>query len=206
MFSMTLPLIMLAGWLSIAEGGPVGRFGREEFIAYYIGALLARNLTGVWIIWEQDRDIRQGRLSFKLLKPMNPIIHYVALALGSKPIRVGMLIPVVIALPFLFPGVRFVTDPLQFMLFVLAIVGAWAIVFLIQYTTGLLGFWITQSLSVHDAWFAVFSLLSGYLIPLELFPPFMQDVLYVTPFRYLLSFPVEIFTRQLSNGQIFQGL
>jgi len=95
---------------------------------------------------------------------------------------------------------------LQLALFVPAIFGAWAIAFLIQYTTGLLGFWITQSLSLHDAWFAVFSLLSGYLIPLDLFPPRMRDVLFVTPFRYMLSFPVEIFTKQLNIGQIIQGL
>jgi ABC-2 type transport system permease protein len=205
-FAMVLPLIMLAGWLSIAESGPVGRFGREDFIAYYIASLFVRNLTGIWVIWEQDRDIRQGRLSFKLLKPMNPIVHYIALGLGSKPIRVGILIPVVLAIPFLIPGVHFVTDPLQLALFVPAVFGAWAIAFLIQYTTGLLGFWISQSLSLHDAWFAVFSLLSGYLIPLELFPPRVRDVLFLTPFRYMLSFPVEIFTKQLNLAQIVQGL
>ncbi len=205
-FAMTLPLIMLAGWLSIAEGGPVGRFGREDFIGYYIASLFVRNLTGIWIIWEQDRDIRQGRLSFKLLKPMNPIVHYIALGLGSKPIRVGVVIPVVLIVPLVVPGVRFVTDPLQLALFIPAVLGAWAIVFLIQYTTGLLAFWISQSLSIHDAWFAVFSLLSGYLIPLELFPPALRDLLYVTPFRYMLSFPVEIFTKQLDVARILQGL
>lgn len=205
-FAMILPLIMLAGWLSIAESGPVGRFGREDFIAYYIASLFVRNLTGTWVIWEQDRDIRQGRLSFKLLKPMNPIIHYVAFGLASKPIRIGILIPVVIAIPFLIRGIEFVTNPVQVVLFFAAIFGAWGLSFLIQYTTGLLGFWITQSLSLHDAWFAVFSLLSGYLIPLELFPPAIRDVLFITPFRYMLSFPVEIFTKQLTSAKIVQGL
>jgi ABC-2 type transport system permease protein len=203
---MVLPLIMLAGWLSIAENGPVGRFGRADFITYYIASLLVRNLTGIWIIWEQDRDIRQGRLSFRLLKPMNPIVHYIALGLGSKPIRVGILVPVVLATPSLIPGVTFVTEPAKILLLVPAVFGAWAIAFLIQYTTGLLGFWITQSLSLHDAWFAVFSLLSGYLIPLELFPPAMKNALYWTPFRYMLSFPVEILTKQLNVAQIVQGL
>ena len=206
MFAMVLPLVMLAAWLSIAEGGPVGRFGREQFIAYYVAALLVRNLTGTWIIWEQDRDIRQGQLSFKLLKPMNPIIHYIALALGSKPIRSGMLIPFVIAVPYLFTGVEFAATPFLLVSFLVAVVGAWAIGFLIQYTTGLLGFWISQATNLHDVWFAVFSLCSGYLIPLYLFPPALRNALYLTPFRYMLSFPVEIFTKQLGPVQIAQGL
>ena len=206
MFAMILPLIMLAGWLSIAESGPVGRFRREDFIAYYFASLFVRNLTGIWVIWEQDHDIRQGRLSFRLLKPMNPIIHYMAFGLASKPIRVGILVPVVIAVSLFIPGVQFVANPLHVALFIPALFGAWAIGFLIQYTIGLLGFWMTQSLSLHDAWFALFSLLSGYLIPLDLFPPGIRNVLFVTPFRYILSFPVEIFTRQLSTAQILQGL
>jgi ABC-2 type transport system permease protein len=206
MFAMVLPLVMLAAWLSIAEGGPVGRFGREQFIAYYVAALLVRNLTGTWIIWEQDRDIRQGQLSFKLLKPMNPVIHYIALALGSKPIRCGMLIPFVIAVPYLFPGVEFASAPFLLVSFVVAVVGAWAIGFLIQYTMGLLGFWISQATNLHDVWFAVFSLCSGYLIPLDLFPPALRNVLYASPFRYMLSFPVEIFTKQLGPMQILPGL
>ena len=47
MVSMVLPLIMLAAWLSIAEGGPVGRFSRTDFIEYYVAAILVRNLTRV---------------------------------------------------------------------------------------------------------------------------------------------------------------
>jgi ABC-2 type transport system permease protein len=53
LFTMMLPLIMMAAWLSMTEGGPIGRFGRGDFIAYYLAAVLIRNITGVWIIWEQ---------------------------------------------------------------------------------------------------------------------------------------------------------
>src|SRR5262245_18830905 len=193
---MVLPLVMLAAWLSIAENGRVGRFGKEGFIAYYMAALFVRNMTATWIIWEQDRDIRQGQLSFKLLKPMNPIVHYIALTLASKPIRAGILIPLLIAMPFLVPGVEFATHPLLLASFVLSMAGAWSMLFLIQYTTGLLGFWITQSVALNDVWFAIFSLCSGYLIPLDLFPPGLRDLLYVSPFRYMMSFPIEIFTKQ----------
>ncbi|MBI4474986.1 MAG: ABC-2 family transporter protein [Acidobacteria bacterium] len=200
-----LPLIMLAAWLSIAEGGPVGRFGRAEFIAYYMAALLVRNLTGVWVIWELDWDIRHGHLSFKLLKPMNPIFHYMALSWGSKPIRAGFLLPFLAAVLIYIPGNQFSLDPLTVILFAISIIGAWFLLFSVQYIIGLLAFWITQSLSLHDVWFAIFSLFSGYLIPIELFPPLLGDLVHASPFRYMLSFSAEIITGQLTFAQTLEG-
>src|SRR4029079_2480236 len=111
MFSMVLPLIMLAGWLSIAEDGPVVRVGKTEFIAYYVAAILVRNLTGVWIIWDLDSDIRRGEMSFKLLKPLNPIVHYIAQSLSAKPLRLAVLIPMVVAVAYIVPGIHFAVSP-----------------------------------------------------------------------------------------------
>ena len=206
MFSMVLPLIMLAGWLSIAEGGRVGRFGRTDFIEYYVAAILVRNLTGVWIIWDLDADIRHGEMSFKLLKPLNPIIHYIAQSLSAKPLRLAVLAPMVISVAWLIPGVRFDARPQTLFLFTLAIAGTWAMLFFIQYTNGLLGFWITQAIGINDMWFGIFSLFSGYLIPLDLFPPFLRNALHALPFRYMMSFPIEIFTGQLRMSEILRGL
>src|SRR5262249_9832264 len=106
MLSMVLPLVMLSGWLSIAEGGPVGRFGRIDFIEYYVAAILVRNLTGVWIIWDLDSDIRQGEMSFKLLKPLNPIIHYIAQSLSAKPMRLLVIIPLIVGVQYFNPAVH----------------------------------------------------------------------------------------------------
>jgi ABC-2 type transport system permease protein len=206
MFSMVLPLIMLAGWLSIADGGSIGRFGRIEFIEYYIAAIVVRNLTGVWIIWDLDAAIRKGEMSFRLLKPLNPIVHYVAQSLSAKPLRLAVLLPLVAGVLIFVPGVQFSLTPLMLFFLFLAIAGTWAMLFFIQYVNGLLGFWITQAVGINDMWFGVFSLFSGYLIPLDLFPPMIRDALYAMPFRYMMSFPIEIFTGLLQTPEILRGL
>jgi ABC-2 type transport system permease protein len=206
MVSMVLPLVMLAAWLSIAEGGPVGPFGRIDFIEYYVAAILIRNLTGVWIIWDLDAAIRHGEMSFRLLKPMNPIVHFVAQSLSAKPLRLAILLPLVVAVALFVPGVHFAWNPLMLFFLSLAVLGTWAMLFFIQYTNGLLSFWITQAIGINDMWFGVFSLFSGYLIPLDLFPPSIRDALFALPFRYMMSFPIEIFTDRLGIQQIVRGL
>jgi ABC-2 type transport system permease protein len=55
-------------------------------------------------------------------------------------------------------------------------------------------------------WFGIFALFSGYLIPLDLFPPALRNALFAMPFRYMASFPIEIFTNHLAVTEILRGL
>ena len=206
MLTIVLPLIMLAAWLSIAEKGPVGSYDRMTFISYYLAALVVRNMTGMWFIWEMDSEMRLGSLSFRLLKPMDPIVHYFAYACSSKPFRVFILGPASVVALLVFPGLNWSVDPLSLLLFVTSLAGALLILFLMQYTIGLTGFWITRSLSINDAWFFTYSLASGYLVPLDLFPPVIRDVLWLLPFRYTMSFPVELLMGRLSVREIVIGI
>lgn len=206
MLTIVLPLIMMAAWLSIAERGPIGSYDRNRFVSYYLAALVVRNITGMWFIWEMDSDMRLGSLSFRLLKPMDPIVHYLAVALSSKPFRVLILGPVYVIVVVFFPGLNWVADPVRLLLFVASMTGALGILFLMQYTIGLTGFWITRSLSVNDAWFFTYSLASGYLVPLDLFPPAVRDVLLFLPFRYTMSFPVELLTGRMTAVETLLGI
>jgi ABC-2 type transport system permease protein len=206
MLTIVLPLIMMAAWLSIAARGPVGGYDQTRFVSYYLAALVVRNLTGMWFIWEMDRDMRLGELSFRLLKPMDPMIHYLALALSSKPFRVLVLGPACLIASMVFPGLNWAMDPLRLTLFLASLAGALAILFLMQYTIGLSGFWITRSISLNDAWFFTYSLASGYLVPLDLFPDAIRKILDFLPFRYTMSFPVELLTSRLSPGEILAGI
>lgn len=205
MMTIVLPLVMMAGWLAAAETGPVGRFSYADILTYYVGAVIVRNLTGVWIIWELEADIRSGNMSFRLLKPINPIFHYMASSLAPKPLRFLILIPVLVVVWAVVPGLRFSADPVHLLSFVVAIALSWSMMFLQLYTVGLLGFWITRPSALHDVWFGVFSLFSGYLIPIELFPEWAQGALFALPFRYNMSFPIEILTGRLQTTQILEG-
>jgi ABC-2 type transport system permease protein len=43
-----------------------------------------------------------------------------------------------------------------------------------------------------DVWLALFFVFSGYLYPVELFPPALKAVVDWLPFRYQLGLPVEL--------------
>jgi ABC-2 type transport system permease protein len=205
MLTGVLPLIMLAAWLSLGAGGPVGSFTPTDFIAYYLAAIFVRQLTGVWIVWDMDYQIRQGEFSTLLLRPLDPIHVFAVHAIGSKGLRFLMLAPVLGTAAF-FTGVRYPVEPLTLITFVVAMFGAWLLSFFIQYINGLLAFWITQAVAVFELWFGLWTILSGYLIPLDLLPPAVARAAYWLPFRYQLAVPLEIIMGRLQGIELWRSL
>lgn len=202
----TLPLVMLAVWLTLAASGPVGNYGAEDFTAYYLALLLVRQLTTVWVAWELDHDIRLGELSAKLLRPLNPIHNHIALHLADKLFRLLTVVPLILGVMALVPGLSYPLTPARLLLFAGSLAAALAMRFLSQYCTGLLSFWISHSLAVNDILFAGMLMFGGVIAPLELFPPQMAAWVQWLPFRYMLSLPVEILIGRVQGAALLQGL
>jgi ABC-2 type transport system permease protein len=76
----------------------------------------------------------------------------------------------------------------------ISIVGGWLISLLVNFAIGLLSLFLESSVKVMDVYLALFFVLSGYLIPVELFSPTLRTVAGALPFRYQLGLPVELMT------------
>ncbi len=205
MLTSSFPLIMLAVWLSLAQNGPIGNYNAGDFVGYYLLALYVREMTSVWVSWELDSDIRHGDLSIKLLHPLHPIHEYIASNLADKVMRVVLMTPLIILVVWLIPGVHYVLTPLNVLLFVLALVVAWLHRFMLQYVTGLLSFWMSQALTLQDIQWMLFLLLGGTVAPIDLLPGWLATLARVLPFRYELSFPIEILQGRLSTNDLLVG-
>jgi len=191
LLSTNMPLVMLALWTAVAREAPVGRFGQKDFVAYYLAALVVRLLTGAWVVWELNHEIKQGTLAFKLLRPIHPLLGYACQNVAAVPVRLIVALPVTLILLFTAAGTNVTRDPLLLALFPFTIFGAWVITFLAMSVIAALAFWVDSATSVAQVWFGLFTILSGYLLPLELFPPWFGAAARWLPFRYMLAFPVE---------------
>jgi ABC-2 type transport system permease protein len=201
LISTNMPLVMLALWSAVAREAPVGRFGESEFVAYYLAALVVRLLTGAWVIWELNFEIRQGTLAFRLMRPIHPLVAYACENVAAMPLRVALALPVAVALLFLVGGDHVTRDPLLLALFPVAVVGAWLITFLAMAVVGSLAFHIDSSASLFEIWLGLFGVFSGYLVPLDLFPGWVQSLARALPFRYMLAFPVEMIVGMQSRSR-----
>ncbi len=199
LLSTNMPLVMLALWSAVARDAPVGRFGQRDFAAYYLATLVVRLLTGAWVIWELNYEIRQGTLAFRLLRPVHPLVVYACENIAAMPLRVLISLPVAVGLLLAVGGSRITHDPLLVALFPLTVVGAWAITFLAMSIVGALAFYIDSAASLFEIWMGLQGVFSGYLVPLELFPRWVGLAARFLPFRYMLAFPVEMITGMQSR-------
>lgn len=202
----TMPLVMLALWSAAAADAPIQGFGQPEFVTYYAIALVVRHMSSSWIVWELNADVRSGALAMYLLRPIHPIWIYVSENLGALPLRIVILVPIVGTLLLTLDASPITTDPVAIVLFVCTLFGAWALTFASQTIVGLLSLWTEQSLGIWDVWFGLFALLSGYLIPLELFPVSLRPIADVLPFHGMGGLSIEILMGRVEGAAMLRGV
>jgi ABC-2 type transport system permease protein len=186
-----MPFVMLAIWHAVASDGPIGRFGQKDFVAYYLGGWVIRLLTSTWLVWELSMEIRGGTLSARLLRPLHPLFAFSAQHLAALPMRALIVTPVVATLVLVAGDRLAIRDPRVLAIFLASMVGAWLLIFFTMVLLGSLSFFLESAIGVFEVWLALFAVLSGYLVPLELLPAWVGRIARVLPFDSMLSFPLE---------------
>jgi ABC-2 type transport system permease protein len=198
----TFPLVMLALWTTVAEEAPFRGYDSADFVAYYLATLIVRNLTGSWVAWQISEEIRSGTMSMRLLRPLHPFVALAASHVAAIPFRGIVAIPIALVLLVSSGASALTTEPLQLALIVPSLLLAWLITFSILFAIGSLAFFLTRSMALLNLYFGLFSLLSGYLLPLPLLPGWISQIAKWLPFRFMLSVPVELLTRRFEPGEL----
>jgi ABC-2 type transport system permease protein len=190
----TQPLIMMGLWTSVAQLQPFAHYTSADFVAYFLAALIVRQLTGNWVAWQISEDVRSGAMAMRLLRPIHPLVAYAASHAAAIPFRSIIALPVAVILLASSGSGALTTDPVRLALVVPSIALAWLITFALMFAIGALAFFLTQTMAIANLYFALYSLFSGYLMPLELLGP-VANIARWLPFRFMLSAPVELLTR-----------
>jgi ABC-2 type transport system permease protein len=205
MLTSTMPLINLAFWTAVARDGAFEGYTASQFTAYFLGALIVRNLTGNWVAWQLSEDIRTGVLSMRLLRPIHPLIAYASIQSAALPFRSLIAVPIAAILLVTSGGAALTTDPVQLLLFIPSILLAWAITFGLMFALGCLSFWITQSYAIVAFYFGLWSLFSGYIVPMDIMTkkfPIIGEIATWMPFYSMLGAPIEMMTKQLTVSEM----
>ena len=212
LFSVIRPVIFLAAWVAVAnsQGGQIGAYDVRDFAAYYIALSLVTNLTMSWNAYDFEFEVRMGRLSPKLLRPLHPIHYSVVENLVWK---LTTIIPLSIVLVFiaLTFDARFRTTPAHLLLFVPSVVLAAALAFLSGWVLATLAFWTTRVHAISTFWDRAAFIFAGQIAPLALLPGPLQAISLALPFGYVLGVPAEILrggvsvttALELMVGQVF---
>lgn len=201
------PVIYLVVWSTVAraQGGGVGDFTPGDFAGYYLVMMLVNHATFTWIMWESDVRVRDGSYSAALLRPVHPIHSDVADNLAYKICTITVMLPTAAILALAFrPEIH--PQPWAIAAFIPALVLAYFVRFIIEWALSLAAFWTTRIVSINEMYYVALVFFGGRFAPLELLPRPVHAVAAGLPFRWMLSFPVELLLGRLSATQAAQGL
>ena len=182
-------------WKSIFEysGEAVIRgFTFQEMISYYALSVIIGVFTWSTVDNWIENDVRFGNLVTVLLKPVNFFYWYYFFEVGTHLFGlITELIPIFI-ISFLFFGVGIAAFS-NFVLFIISLLLAALLYFLISYIVGLTAFWFKRIFGIRRLKRVVVSFLSGAFIPLAFLPSSLEKVSRYLPFQYIRQEPIFIY-------------
>lgn len=201
------PVIYLVVWsaVSTAKGGAVDGFGPREFAAYFIVSMLVNFITFDWHMWEMEFRIRDGSFSPLLLRPVHPIHADMASNITYKILMLAVMLPVAAALAYAFDA-PIHPSAATVGCFIPAILLAWLLRSVLEWTMALVAFWTTRVLAINRIYFSANVFLSGRMAPLVLLPATLGAVAAYLPFRWSVAFPTELLLGRIPLDEVPRGL
>jgi viologen exporter family transport system permease protein len=186
-------------WRAVAEAGmPVAAEPRA--LVWYLAVTEWILLSVPAVHLEVQEAIRRGDVVYRLGRPASYVIGELASGLGLLAVRAPVMALTAFLCAFAFTGwippVRVLAIVVPFGLAAAALMTA---LFL---GIGLLAFWLEDVSPVYWVWQKLMFVLGGLMLPLDLYPGFIQRIAAFTPFPALLGRPASFV---LGNGAVTPG-
>jgi ABC-2 type transport system permease protein len=197
-------------WRAIYAGksGTVAGYTLAQMVSYYLVVTIVDALTAVAEDdWQIAADIKDGRISQFLLKPINYLTYRFCLfGAGRLIYTLVALLPVTL---FILYQRHYFVPPANWETygwFATSIVLTAMLQFLISYTLALLAFWLLEISTLIFIVFAFEYIAGGHLFPLDILPRGISTLLEFTPFPYQMFFPVSIYVGKVTGNGLYRGL
>lgn len=201
------PVVSLLIWRAAMASGASLPVSASYLTSYFVLLSVVSVMTSAWLSNFLASHIRNGELSVWLARPGSFLYELAANNVSEKIFKLVVLLPMVGVFAWVFrDSVDLAAAPWRWVLLVVsALLGA-VMFFSIDVIEGSLAFWLDEVSGIVAVRHLMMLVLAGQLVPLALMPAWSQGFLDVQPFRYLLSFPIEIIVGDLNPGEIATGL
>lgn len=138
-----------------------------------------------------DEDVRSGSLAVRLLKPISYPLYCLSSTLGERSVRflfnlaIGSLVALILVGPISFSvGSLWMVALAVLLAFILDGIG--------HLIVGLGAFWLEDTSGLLLIYFRLSMILGGMILPLDLFPDWLRQIVVFLPFPYLIYGPVHL--------------
>ncbi len=182
-------------------------FTYRQMMAYTFLAGLVSRIVRTGFEYEIMEDVKSGKYSKFLVQPLGYFPYRLASYFGQKLPNLAIILSILTVVLLglnAFWGVSLEFN--RVLLFLAALVLAVALNFLIFYGISAISFWLVDIGFLFEGIRIVFILFSGGIFPLEVFGPAFVRIMDFLPFKFTVSFPINVLNGKILMPQVFEGL
>lgn len=175
----------------------------SDTMIYLVLASALNSSLDSFLVWKMSEDIKSGKITLDLLKPLNYFKYKAFLYFGEMSFTfIVTFIPTFVFVYFISKFGFELNWNLIF--FFLSIIFSMFLNVTFDFCVGILGFYTKSVWGVNTLKEAVVMLLSGVLIPLNFFPNFVRNIITYLPFQAIYNLPMQqLIDRGLSLSDRF---
>ena len=215
LFFVFIMFMYLMLWRNIygQKGGTIGGLSINKMIWYLVVTELV-TLSRTDIHSQVNEDVKTGNIAYLLNKPYNYVLYCFSYFVGEIGIKLVTNEIAGIAVGLIYVGTLENFNFIYFPLILLSILAGCTINFFIYIVLALTSFWFEE----NSAFFWIYSklvfTLGGMLMPIDMFPNWLQSVAKYMPFAYVTYVPAKLavdfsltsFLSQFSVQLIYLGI
>lgn len=190
-------------WTKIYQSHPeeIKGYSLEEMLSYQSWMVIVIMVAQGYNSMSLSEEIRLGKISTYLIYPFSFWKHQTALFISFEVIQ---LVISFATLVFLFAlGVIeniSISSLLIGYLYCIVVSLFW---FVTSFSIGLMAFWLDETWVLRVMFLLICQFLSGSVLPIDLYPDALLNILEWSPFPYLTYVPVKIFMGEYEHSTLF---
>jgi ABC-2 type transport system permease protein len=195
-------------WRAIYESAINTALSYQQLITYVVlGQAFSFGRPGQRrVLARIGRNIYSGDVALDLLRPTDYQLLHFSDTLAAYVMETLMVSLPSYALAFLLFGIDAPASWEAAAGFVVSLAGAFVLVFSLDFFIGLMAFWTVSVWGLGYAKLAVVDVLAGTIVPLSLFPGWLERVAMALPFRGIAYVPLSIYTGVIRDADIWTNI
>ena len=196
-------------WQAIlGSKGQIFGYGKTQMFTYVIGIAFLRSFVFASRSFDFGNQIKSGEINKLIVSPINVFGYWFTRDVVDKLLNIFFsilevaLIIFLVKIPFFVPA----NMTLIFLSILMALLAVLSY-FFYSLILSVMAFW-TEEIWATRWLFGVILLefFSGAIFPLDILPKFLQKIIFITPFPYLLFYPLKIWLGSLSLSEALRAL
>lgn len=193
---------------AIPSGVTVFGYDQARILTYILGTSIIRSFVLSSRSIDAAGQIANGELSNFLIKPISYLKYWLAKDLSDKTLNLIFSVFEIGIIILILKPPLIIQENLAFLaLSLVAVVFAITLYFYLSFLLSLVAFWTPEApWRARFLFMIILEFFAGGLFPLDILPGTLFNILKISPFSYLLFFPLHVYLGQLPPGEVFLGL